>query len=189
MALAKEDIENRLIQEEPPKGKAKRNAQEKKLQDNLSELELDLMLASDGIDFGEDGLFSVPQPVVKTLSGEDAAKFLGVPFRKHGILQRGDYSRIYKKFKPLITQYIGEGRSPKKLFWDNIKIRVWKKKNIGKMTGKGTLSATKPCKYSGDIFTGKALSIYLSEVEHSTRSMDYIVQLLEVNVTEDMESV
>lgn len=184
-----EPVKKKPDVEKKETGFQKRERLEQETSDKISDMELDLVLLGDGIDLDEDGLLTRQSGIVKTLEGAEAASFLGVPTRKSMILQRGDYARIHRKFKPLLKEYTARGLSTSRLFWKNITVRVFKRSEIGKVTSMGAVSGVTPKRYAGTIFDGTALKIYLSEVKSSTRSQDYIVQLLSVKVTEDMESV
>lgn len=201
MTAQTDELEQKLLGEEAPKAKPKRKVNTEAFSDEpsreLSELERHLMFGQDDIFINDNGMLDKAEAVVKTLNGAEAMKFLGLPPRDHNMLMRdaaspkekNDFVRIHRKFKPLIEEYISEGKSPKKLFWDNIKIRVWKVENVGRMTGTGTNSHVEATKYAGDVYTGAALQVFLSPVLSSRRPHQYRVQLLEVKVTEDMDRV
>ena len=192
-ALAKEkDLEQQLIPDPPQDVRGKRKAR-KEIQDTQVE-NLDMSL---DFQLTEEEILNDPSRVVKTLQGAEACAFLGVPYRcgKLGdkaftsVLRQWDHRKIGKKFKALTEEYLSEGKSPKKLFWDNITIRVWRKKNLFKRSGSGTLSTATPQLYNGDVYTGHAIQIFLPNVKNSQRPNDYIVELVSVKVTEDMDSV
>lgn len=133
--------------------------------------------------------------VARTLEGPEACQFLGIPVRKHFHLQKGDYSRIARKFEGYLKHLRKQGNEA--LFWERIKVRVWKKANVDKITDQGFVGklippspwvkADEPTRYQGDVRDGNAISQYLAEYKHSTKRYQYILELLAVDVTEDMQ--
>lgn len=131
----------------------------------------------------------------RTITGEEAMTFLGLPQRQFNLLKRGDVAAIYRKFKPLFDQWKDSkdgAKSADREFWDRLKIRYSKASEVGQPT-RGCASLDIPAGvYQGDIFSGEIL---LQAYPEGTKgrsnldSADSILQLLSVRVSEEMESV
>lgn len=140
-------------------------------------------------------------PVIRNvLTGEAACQFLGIPVRPHFHLKRGDYSKVYWKFKPLFDRWMNNKakfQDPDRLFWKNIKVRVWNKANLEKLSSKEIVgkriqafplgTGLSDNRYAGEIYDGSAFSTFLSETANAHKYREYFLQLVSVTVTEDMQ--
>lgn len=180
----KKDIESQLLGDEiEPK--------------RISVQELEAALAMEVSDeetlfFNEDGTVGRNAKTTKKLEKAEAMAFLNLPTRKHNVMRKGDLSLIRWKFKGLFEKWILEnqpGRNEDKLFWDQMRVRVINKKQAGLPTRGCPSAGIAPGVYSGDILTGEAVKAFLPETRFSNAGDDYIVQLLSMTVTEELESV
>jgi hypothetical protein len=153
--------------------------------DNLTPFELQVIDEVDDIFFDEYGIPARRLKATRTLYGADAFRAMGLRPREHDILKRGDQITMYRKFKLLLNEYKGKGLDLDDYFWRHIKVRVWKKANIGQKTA--ATQWCKPAKYMGDIMDGSCLTSYLSVIRHAVKPQDYIIQLISVTLTEDLE--
>lgn len=142
--------------------------------------------------FNEDGTIDRETQAERKIEGAEAMRFLNLPERKYNILRKGDLSRIRWKFKDLFEKWISENkpkRDENRLFWDKIRVRVINKKNAGQATRACPAAGVPAGKYTGDILTGEAIKAFLPESKYSNAGDDYIVQLLSITVTEEVENV
>lgn len=185
MAKAKRDLEAQLLGGESLKPE-KVSIQQLELEDQMDQ-------GDDGlIFFNEDGTMGRESLPTRKLEGAEAMLFLNLPARKFNRLTKGDLSRIRWKFKDLFEKWIKEnkdGRNENKLFWDQIRVRVINKNNVGKMTKGSKAAGIEPAPYQGDIYTGEAIKAFLPETRFSNADGQYILQLLSIVVTEELESV
>lgn len=185
MSKAKQDLESQLLGGDEQSNK-KVSLQELQAAD-------DLEVGEDGVlFFNEDGTMGRSSKVVKKLEGSEAMVFLGLKPRQYNILKKGDLSLIRWKFKHLFEQWIKEnkpGRTEDHLFWNQIRVRVTNKSNVGKLTRGCPSIGLEPSAYNGDIYTGDAIKNFLPETKYSNAADQYILQLLSIVVTEELENV
>ncbi len=161
----------------------------------VQDLELaDQMAVSDDetIFINDDGTFSRQTKPYKKLEGAEAMAFLNLPPRQFNLLKKGDLHRIRWKFKDWFEQIVREnkpGRNENKLFWDNIRVRVVNKQYAGKETRGIPSLGVAPGTYNGDILTGEAIKTFLPETSRSNADGKFIVQLLSIKVSEELENV
>lgn len=162
---------------------AKTAIEEKLLSKNTESVGKELFSAQDEeVFFDEEGTAHKPAEETRVLTGDDAMKFLGLPEnRPHQQLRQGDFARITARFNPLIIKYIRQGDDVKKLFWKNIRIRVWHVDNVDQKT-----ADNKP--YSGLVYYGDVIETFIPQEKKSTAHEQYKVQLIDVKVTEDMQN-
>lgn len=183
MAKAKKDIESQLLGEDALK---RISIQELQLEDQLDQGEEGTVF------FDDEG--NIDRAIIPTrkLEGAEAMEFLGLKPRKLNRLTKGDLTRIHWKFKPLFEKWIKEnkpGRTENKLFWDQIRVRVVNTENAGKMTRGCKAAGIEPSLYQGDIYTGEAIKAFLPDTKYSNANGQYILLLLSIVVTEELESV
>lgn len=185
MAKAKQDLESQLL------GDDEQTLKRVSLQELEAADEMDV--ADEGlIFFNEDGTMGRASKSFKKLEGKEAMAFLSLPTRDYNRLKKGDLSRIRWKFKDLFEQWIKEnkqGRNEDKLFWNQIRVRVINKANVGKMTRECPAAGVEAAPYNGDIYTGDAIKNFLPETNYSNAGDKYILQLLSIVVTEELENV
>lgn len=181
--MVKKDLETQLLGEE---GLKRVSLQELELADEMESSDEEVLF------FNEDGVMERQKKTTKKLEGRDAMEFLNLPTRPLNRLKKGDLNRIRIKFKDLFERWIKEnkqGRNEDKLFWNQIRVKVWNKANAGLLTrGCPTLSI-EPALYNGDIYTGEAIKTFLPETRYSNAGDQYILQLLSIVVTEELENV
>lgn len=185
MAKAKHDLESQLLVDD---------------EQSLKRVSLQELQAADDMDTGEDGVLFFNEDgtmgrnsqTVKKLEGAEAMVFLNLKPRQYNILKKGDLSKIRIKFKDLFERWIKEnkqGRNEDRLFWDQIRVRVTNKANVGKMTRECPSAGIEAAPYNGDIYTGDAIKNFLPETKYSNAADQYILQLLSIVVTEELENV
>jgi hypothetical protein len=183
MAKAKQDLESQFFGEETIK---RVSVQELELADQLEVSEDETLF------FNEDGTMGRSTKATKRLEGAAAMEFLNLPPRQYNRLRKGDLSRIRWKFKDLFELWIKEnkrGRNENKLFWDQIRVRVINKTEAGKPTRGVPSLGIEPGVNNGQIFSGEAIKTFLPETKYSNAGDQYILQLLSIVVTEELESV
>ncbi len=136
--------------------------------------------------------------VMKELKGEELCRFLGIKAKPHFYLARKDIKMIHAKFGRFFKQLIQAGKDVDKHFWNHINVRVYNKRSLesvtlekitGKMTGSGISSKAKPVEYAGAINKGSVILDYLAQVKNATKHREYLICLVSMNITEDMELV
>jgi len=185
MAKAKQDLDIQLLGDDAESLK-RVSIQELELADEMENAEEDTLF------FNEDGVIERQLRKTKKLEGKEAMSFLDLPLRPLNRLKKGDLSRIRNKFKDLFERWIKEnkpGRNEDKLFWNQIRVKVWNKANAGKYARGCPSAGIEPALYNGDIFTGEAIKAFLPETKYSNAGDQYILQLLSIVVNEELENV
>lgn len=185
MVKAKKNLETQLLGDSEESLK-RVSIQQLELADEMESSDEDTLF------FNEDGVIERQTKITKKLEGKAAMEFLNLPTRPLNRLKKGDLSRIRWKFKDLFEKWVKEnkqGRSEDKLFWNQIRVKVWNKANAGLLTRGCPSAGIEPALYNGDIYTGEAIKTFLPETRYSNAGDQYILQLLSIVVTEELENV